>query len=460
MTSMTQRPLWRAVSTFLLVLVLTGAMISAALFFVTVRDVVAQTSVPYTERVVRTRQSAAPGEEAPTPVFVAPSVPELVEKQERVNVLLLGIDQRENDPGPWRTDTMILLSIDMATESAAMLSIPRDLWVTIPGYGENRINMAHFLGDYRDYPGGGVALAKKTVWSAMGVPVHYYVRINFSGFERAVDAIGGLDIEVSQRIYDETYPDGNYGIMLVDIPAGPQQMDGKTALQFARSRHGSSDFDRMARQQQVIMAVRDKAVGMDIPLSSIPRLIEILGDTVQTDLTLDEILALAEVARKIDRANIQHAIIDDSITTTVITPTKAMVEVADWEKVRVLVNELFPAAGPTPEPTREISADLLAQEDARIALRNGTLSAGLSRQTTDVLRGEGFAVVSFGNADRFDFLETLLIVYADKPYTREALADRLLIDPKNVIERLGQSDDIDLEVILGRDAAQRASETE
>lgn len=459
MTPVAHRPIWRAVSTFVAVVVLTGAVISAALFFVTVRDVVAQTSVPYTERVVRTRPSGGPGEQAPTPVFVAPSVPELVKKQERVNVLLLGIDQREDDPGPWRTDTMILLSIDMATQSAAMLSIPRDLWVTIPGYGENRINMAHFVGDYRDYPGGGVALAKKTVWSALGVPVHYYVRINF-GFERAVDAIDGLDIEVNQRIYDETYPDGSYGTMLVDIPAGLQHMDGKTALQFACSRHGSTDFDRMARQQQVIMAVRDKAIGMDIPLSSLPRLIEILGDTVQTDLTLDELLALADVAREIDRADIRHGIIDDSITTTVITPSKAMVEVADWEKVRALVDDLFPAAGPTPEPTPEISPERLAEEDARVALRNGTLSAGLSRQTADVLRSEGFAIVSFGNADRFDFQESLLIVYADMPYTRQALAARLGIKPENVIERPGQDGDVDLEVILGRDYAQRIGKAE
>ena len=452
MISSTQRPVWRAVGTFFVIVVLAGALMSAALFFVTVRDVVAQTNLPFTERIVRTRPPK--GETAPTPVFSAPSVPELVEQQERVNVLLLGIDQRENDPGPYRTDTMILFSIDPATNAAAMLSIPRDLWGSIPGYGEQRINMAHFIGDYQDYPGGGVALAKKTVWYALGVPVHYYVRINFSGFERAVDAIGGLDIEVKQTIHDETYPDGNYGTMLVHIDAGTQHMDGKTALQFARSRHGSSDFDRMARQQQVIMAIRDKVIGMDIPLSAIPNLIEILGDTVQTDLTLDETLALVEAARKIDRDNIKSGIIDDAMTTTVITPTKAMVEVADWGKVRALVDELFPSAAPTVEPTVAASPQRLVEENARVALQNGSLSAGLARETAEVLRAEGLAIVSFGNADRFDFQESVLIVYSDKPYTRQVLTERLGIKPANVTERIGQNGDLDLVVILGRDYAQ------
>ncbi|MEN6480474.1 MAG: LCP family protein [Anaerolineales bacterium] len=458
MESTAQRPIMRAISAFFLVLVLAGAAVSAALFYVTVRDVVARTSVPFTERVVH---EADPADKAqPTPVYSAPSVPELAAKQERVNILLLGIDQRENDPGPWRTDTMILVSVDMTNKTAAMLSIPRDLWGPIPGYGEQRINMAHFIGDAQDYPGGGVALAKKTVWYALGVPVHYYVRINFSGFERAVDAIGGLDIEVKEPIHDETYPDGNYGTMVVDIPAGMQHMDGKTALQFARSRHSSSDFDRMARQQQVIMAVRDKVISMDIPISSIPQLISILGDTVQTDLTLSEIEELAEVARTMDRANIKQGIIDSSMTSTVITPSGAMVEVADWEKVRALVDELFPPVGPTPEPTATISPKQLAAENARIALKNGTLMAGLASEVAAQLRAKGLAIVSYGNADRFDYDTSALIVYADKPYTREVLVRELGIAEENIVERYGENSDVDLVVILGRDVTDKVGTAE
>ena len=111
---------------------------------------------------------------------------------ERVNILLLGVDEREVEEGPWRTDTLILLTIDPATRTAGMLSIPRDLWVPIPGYDlEGKINTAHFVGDAQGYPGGGPALAMATLQYNFGIPVQHYVRLNFSGFERLIDLIGG-----------------------------------------------------------------------------------------------------------------------------------------------------------------------------------------------------------------------------------------------------------------------------
>ena len=345
------RTVIKVLGRLLMVLIVSGAIYSGYFFFSTVRALVAQAPLPFAERVVQAKpiQEQEPETQQEEP-------PEIVEKQERVNILLLGIDQRENDPGPWRTDTMILVSVDPNSKSAAALSIPRDLWTTIPGFGENRINTAHYQGDAHDYPGGGVALAKKTVWHALGIPVHRYVRINFTGFEELIDAIGGLTVDVEKAIHDDTYPDSNYGTMIIDIPAGVQHMDGKIALQYARSRHGSNDFDRMARQQKVLMAARDKALSLDFPLSRIPQLVAILGDSVKTDLTLDEILALAELGRQIKREDVRFGIIDDSMTNTVITPQKAMVEVADWDKVRQLLDELLPAAVPVlPAPSAEVT---------------------------------------------------------------------------------------------------------
>ena len=237
-----------------MVIFVSGALYSAYLYFSTIRALASRTTLPFVDNVA---PEAIPQGRAPEQ-----ELPNIESRKERVNILLLGIDQRDNkvDKGPWRTDTMILVSIDPATRSASMLSIPRDLWVTIPGYGENRINTAHATGDIRKYPGGGVALAKKTVWYTFGVPVHYYVRINFVGFEKMIDAIGGITIDVESAIHDDSYPDQNYGTMVVDIPAGVQHMDGKTALQYARVRHGRNDFDRMKRQQQVILAARDACV--------------------------------------------------------------------------------------------------------------------------------------------------------------------------------------------------------
>ncbi len=346
---MNQRPWMRAVSSFVTVLVVAGALYSGFFFFSTVRALVAQVPLPFAERVVQAAdpvdvpEEGQPSGEAPQQAVVAqPTQRELTEP---VNILLLGIDQREGESGPWRTDTMILVSLDPVNHSAAMLSIPRDLWTTIPGYGESRINTAHYTGDLRDYPGGGPALAKKTVWYALGVPVHYYVRANFSGFEQIVDAIGGLTIDVPEEIYDAKYPTADYGTMEIYIPAGVQQMDGAMALQYARTRHGSSDYARMDRQRQLLLAAYDKAKSLDIPITRIPTILDLVGSSVQTDLTLEDMFLLAEAASQVDRANIRSGVIDDSMTTTVVTPQGWMVEVADWDKVHALVNELFPAPG-------------------------------------------------------------------------------------------------------------------
>mgnify|MGYP000979106888 CR=1 FL=1 len=167
-----------------------------------------------------------------------------------------------------------------------------------------------------------------------------------------MDAIGGLDIEVPEEIRDSKYPTADYGTMELYIPAGPQHMDGELALQYARTRHGSSDFSRMARQQQLLRAAFDKALRLDIPLTRIPMILQLLGSSVQTDLTLQEIMALASAARNVDPANLRSGVIDGSMTTTVITPQGWMVEVADWAKVRALVDDLFPAT-PLVSPTAE-----------------------------------------------------------------------------------------------------------
>lgn len=442
---------WRkVVSAFLAVLVVSGALYSGSLFFSTVRALVARTSLPFVENVARasTERGRAPQQE----------LPDIEQKKERVNILLLGIDQRENDPGPWRTDTMILASIDPATYSASLLSIPRDLWGTIPGFGEYRINAAHYLGDREGYPGGGVALAKKTVCHALGVPVHYYVRINFSGFERLIDAIGGLTIEVEKPIHDEAYPDGSHGTMVVDIPAGIQHMDGKTALQYARSRHGTGDYDRMARQQAVMMAARDKALSLDIPLSRIPRLVELAGDSVRTDLNMDEVIALAEIAKRIDRSHMRFGTISDSMTTSVTTPERRMVEVADWDKVRKLVDDLFPPPVPSAAPTPSLAKAQLVSEAGRIELRNGSLITGLAERTAGHLREKGFNIVRYDNADRFDYTETVIINYANKPYSVEALAAQLYVRPENIRRKQNAESDVDILVILGRDQAQQAAQ--
>ncbi len=276
---------------------------------------------------------------APTPVPAPAGIPDGVAK-DRMNILLLGIDKRPGKGGSWLTDAIILVTIDPAGKTVGMLSIPRDLWVTIPGYGENRINTAYSKGRSNGYPGGGSALVKETVQYNLGVSVHYYVCLDFEGFREFIDAIGGIDINVQREIRDDEYPDDNYGYDPLYIPAGPQHMNGDMALKYTRTRHGTGDFDRSRRQREVLLAVRDKALRLEL-LPRVPELMTILADNVQTDLQLHQILALTQLAIDIDQNNIKTVVIDGSMTTAHRTETGASVLLPRYDKILPLINEMF-----------------------------------------------------------------------------------------------------------------------
>jgi LCP family protein required for cell wall assembly len=245
----------------------------------------------------------------------------LAASDQRINVLLLGIDQREGMSDPARTDTMLMLTIDPQTKTAGMLSINRDLWVKIPGQDhEGKINTANFLGDVEHYPGGGPTLAMQTVQAALDVPVQYYIRLNFTAFEKLIDMIGGIDIFVAEPIDDPDYPDAGFGYDPLYLDAGWQHMDGRTALKYARTRAtAGSDLDRVKRQQQVILTVRDKILkNNQLPnvLAQLGPLFQLPGGPVQTNLTPGQIGELINLAARIGRDKI-HAI---TLTGDMIDP--------------------------------------------------------------------------------------------------------------------------------------------
>jgi len=375
-----------------------------------------------------------------------------------VNILLLGIDERADQYGPWRTDTMIVLTIDPENNVAGMLSIPRDLWVPIPGYGENRINTAHYTGDLEKYPGGGPALAIKTVQHNFGIPIHYYARVNFGGFVEAIDTIGGIDIDVEEEIDDPLYPDSAYGYDPLYIPAGLQHMDGNLALKYARTRHGGSDFDRLRRQQQVIMAMRDKVLRLGmLPqlLPKLPGLLQTVGDSVQTDLLIDEMLQLVQLASKMDDEHIKTAVIDSSMTVPTTTPNGAQVEIPIRDEIRAVVDEIFaePAQAAEEETEEQIEADKdkLAEEGAKIIVHNGSTIGNLAVQTSAFLQERGLQVVEFGNAERFDYATTIIVDYTGKKYTIQYLSRLLNIPQNNIQPFTGSYSEIDIRLIIGAD---------
>lgn len=342
-------PLWvkTLFASFFLVYIV-GGLYFGYLFISTMRALVDGQPAPAAQtRLEEVMQQPESPVYAPQATPAADEPPAVVDEpasweQGRVNILLLGVDQRacEDTGGAWRTDTMILASLDPETNSAAMLSFPRDLWVEIPTVGPNRLNAAHFFGDAYNYPGGGPALAKQTIQDNFAVPVHYYVRINFDGFKQVVDAIGGIDIDVEQPIWDDKYPTDDCGYQTVHFEAGHYHMDGDQALKYARSRHYSTDFDRGRRQRQVMFAIYDKATSIRI----IPRLPELWGTkdkAIQTDLSLLDSLKLARLGLQIERDQIRGAAIDESMTYNMTTDQGWQVLNWDRQKVGELIRDLF-----------------------------------------------------------------------------------------------------------------------
>jgi LCP family protein required for cell wall assembly len=422
-------------------------------FYVTVRELVAHAQLPSFPNVNLPSVSGQ-GPERQSDISTGGEPPPDLQKKERVNILLLGIDERQDQYGPWRTDTMIVLTIDPEYNTAGILSIPRDLWVNIPGYGANRINTAHYTGDLKKHPGGGPALVIKTVQDFFGIPIHYYVRVNFRGFVEAINTIGGIDIYVEEEIDDPEYPDEAYGYDPLYIPAGLQHMDGELALKYARTRHSGSDFDRLRRQQQVIMAVRDKVLRFDLLPELLPRLPELLktvGDSVQTDLQLDEMLKLVQLASKIDDEHIKTAIIGSSMTVPTTTPNGAKVEIPIRDEIRVVVDEIF--STPTQEAAEEETEERekLAAEGAKIIVHNGSAVGNLAAQTSAFLKEHGLQVVEFGNAERFDYPTTIIVDYTGKEYTIQYLARLLNIPQNNIQPFTGSYSEIDIRLIIGAD---------
>jgi len=263
--------------------------------------------------VVPAQPSAVPTPELPA----AAAFPTTCDGPGRMNILLIGIDGFNNNYyRAARSDTIILVGVNFAAKSAQMLSIPRDLWVQLPGLSqvpEGRINTAYHYGELYSAPGGGPGELAAVIANTFGLRVDRYLTVSFSAFEQGIDAIGGIDINIPEPIHDDSYPlrDGT-GTIAIDFPAGQVHMDGATALIYARTRHDSSDFQRMYRQQQVLFAVRNRLLS-PATLLQLPALRQALMGAARTDLSVDDLGLLGCLLPLIDAGAIQSWVIDSSM---------------------------------------------------------------------------------------------------------------------------------------------------
>lgn len=266
---------------------------------------------------------------------------------EQMTIALLGIDDRSNeyDQGV-RTDAIVLANINLVNHTAALFSIPRDLYVPLPNLeytdvAMSRINTAYLYGELYEVPGGGPGQFKDTVAWNFGIRVDRYIMVNFAAFINTVDAVGGIDVDVPDYIYDADFPaDDGYGTMLFELPNGWQHLDGATALRYARTRHQDDDYHRIQRQQLVLMALRDKLLSPTV-IPQLPALLNNMSTSIRTDLAPEEIAALLCASPQIDRSAIKTFAIDANMIIPWVTPQGGHVGIPDRDAIAPIVTEFL-----------------------------------------------------------------------------------------------------------------------
>lgn len=376
----------------------------------------------------------------------------------RVTLLFIGLDERdwEEGQGAPRSDTMILFTIDPISKTAGMLSIPRDMWVNIPGFGYSRINTAYSSGEGNKLPGGGPGLAVKTVEQFIGVPIQYYAQVDFLAFEEAIDAMGGLYFCPGERItIDPIGPKP-------PVKMGPncQTYWGYEVLGFARNRKTQNgDVDRANRQQKVIMALFDQVFSpQNFPsmVSKAPKIYEEAESGLRTNLSFDDALKLGVLLSQIPRENIKRGVIDFSMVTldsVVLGGQDASIFKPIPDKIRVLRDEIFSEAGPLSPMASGDPVALMQEDGALVRVVNGTFTEGLPERTGNYLLSQGMQVVEAGGyADR-QYNRTTVVMYGPKLYTLRHLITVFGIDARDqILFAPDAASNVDIEIRVGADA--------
>ncbi len=389
----------------------------------------------------------------------------------RINILLLGLDYTEEraikEPGPNMSDTMILVTIDPMTKTLGALSIRRDMWVNVPGHDYNKINKAYWWGEVDNLPGvGGPGLAMKTVEEFLGVPINFYARVDFNTFVRLVDEVGGVPINITERMLIDPFHTGSP----FWLEPGFELMPGNYLLEYARNRSTSGgDIDRGRRQMEVVTSLFQKIVSKNMMpqlISRAPALYQELSAGVQTNMTLGQAIQLGLLFVQIPQSNFktynityEHAspemIWTDSGEQYVLRPF--------MDKIRLLRDEIFvqgvTAAAPITISTQtgqDVSNDPLSlakAENARVEVLNGTSSGGLADTTSAYLTTQGLNIISTGNASE-DYTYTTVVVHNATPYTLAYLSSLMGGIPTNrIYNRYEPDGNVDITIYLGNDWA-------
>jgi LCP family protein required for cell wall assembly len=378
----------------------------------------------------------------PNPTAIAPAIV----GDDVVNILLIGTDFRAADT-TFRTDTLIVASINKSAGTVSLLSIPRDLYVYVPKWGMARINQAFHAAARNDYPGGGPALLEQTLLYNLGIPIHFYASVNFDGFRQIVDTLGGIEVAVNCQVTEYKLKDptldetdaGNYE--LYTQPAGVTEMDGALALWYARARPVGGDFFRGYRQRQVLRALYQQGLRANV-VPQIPQLYGDFREVVETDLSLWDIMQFVPLAGHLGDAQIRSLHIGPNQVTGWTTPAGEAVLLPKEGALQALVAEFFAGA----------NANRLQRGLTWIEVINGGAPAGVEPLAAESLMNEGFAV-RYGEAPTAAYLETTLIDHTTsaKGSPLKRLQSILHIADANVLAQPDPYSPVQFQVILGSD---------
>jgi len=363
-------------------------------------------------------------------------------KEDRINVLILGQGGPGHD-GPYLTDTIIVASIKPSTKQIAMMSVPRDLLVNIPGYGYRKINNANAFGENKN-SGKGPELTKTVIQDTFGIPIHYYVRVDFKAFEELIDKVGDLTINVDQSFTDPEYPipgredafpiSSRYEILRFN--KGVQTMDGQTALKYARSRHGNngegSDYARSKRQQKVLLALKEKLLSFQtlVNPATINDILSTVETHIATDLTLSEMITFASLGTELNTSAIINLTLDDSPTghlrsgydaagAFILTP-----QTGNFNTINLALQNIFTPGATSTVKTIETNTpvQIEAPKTATILeVHNGTWAPGLAAQVKSRLEQKQFIVATVGNSVTRPQKESAIYIVSER-------ADRSVVD--------------------------------
>ena len=371
------------------------------------------------------------------------------EENGRINILLLGIGGEKHYGGEL-TDTIMIASLNTKTNEAALLSIPRDLYVQIPGTNLNhKINAIKFYGNQSKNK-NGMKLLKEVVEEISGLDIHYYAQLDFNGFIKVIDALGGIDVYMEKDINDPSYPNFNRGYDPFYIEKGWHHLDGETALKVARSRHSvMGDFDRIKRQQDIIKATKQKVFEKysQFDVIAFKNIFISLSNNLKTDLQLKELPRFYEISKKIKNYDINIETVDTKnyLNRTYLGKGYTLqVKNNSYQKINELSANIFDL---------EISderKEIIKEESANIEIRNGTGTLDLANKVASDLEELGYRIINSKNIDLPDFSGVQIYDNSKdlKPNTLEFLKEKF----NGVIMIISENDfsKADFVIVLGK----------